>query len=778
MDPQKLRKAYEFKIGKERTRQLSDEQITLLSKYYNSLSEKEQSVVDNALAQGKTNDLTDMADAFISENDQEPYEPSDIVKQYDAKFDEAVEEYNKKVEKFKAKEEKRIAGMFQYKKPVGPEPMQGPKEPPKQTYSPENDEDWESETNDQLGTKLDEVLEQIRNEPLPQPTKTKRRKTKGKKALQRKSARMDAKEMGVGASLTEIMTNVVETREALFDLYKVNKERFQFKKKIDKQLTAALSAKLRERAIEKGDSADDATGLKPVDEEGKKKKPGLLKKSLISGLVGGAIMTTMPLLIEGLRPFFERDRENEGENQWWDFLDVFPNEIKKDLDEEPALEPIPEEPTSIADQSGGLGTPDPEPMQQPAAEPMQQPAPAAKTPTVAPMPLRNTNIPGDPGYQRPQPMPLRAAAEGGKFVGGEHEPLRPISKPPVGNTKVRKLTKPLSSVISLPQKAAAAGVLSFANSIISPFAAFLPDSGKQFIKNIYRSVADSSGLSGMKLDMGEDQNVIEKIKKKLGDILNSLLGISPAAAGTLPPSTGPTPPPPVNDPVESQGQAGGAVEADELYKSMGFSKEDWDTYRNTVAQIESSGRYDIKGGSGDHYDGRYQLGAAAKTDGARYAGIQDPGHSAAAREAFRNDPALQEQLMAGFTKANHSYLMNNPEYANATPQRKLQILGYAHNQGMGGAENWMKTGQVGSDGFGTKGTKYTDALAEEFRKQKVAQPKVRSGMEQQPPEASPKRNLLQQMLPGLFPAPAPVVKPEMGPLSVPSGRRAPQQPGS
>ena len=126
--------------------------------------------------------------------------------------------------------------------------------------------------------------------------------------------------------------------------------------------------------------------------------------------------------------------------------------------------------------------------------------------------------------------------------------------------------------------------------------------------------------------------------------------------------------------MESQGQAGGAVEADELYKSMGFSKEDWDTYRNTVAQIESSGRYDIKGGSGDHYDGRYQLGAAAKTDGARYAGIQDPGHSAAAREAFRNDPALQEQLMAGFTKANHSYLMGNSEYANATPQKNFKSL--------------------------------------------------------------------------------------------------------
>ena len=43
-------------------------------------------------------------------------------------------------------------------------------------------------------------------------------------------------------------------------------------------------------------------------------------------------------------------------------------------------------------------------------------------------------------------------------------------------------------------------------------------------------------------------------------------------------------------------------------------------------------------------------------------------------------------------------------------ERKLQILGYAHNQGMGGAENWITTGVVGSDGFGTKGTKYTDLI--------------------------------------------------------------------
>lgn len=170
-------------------------------------------------------------------------------------------------------------------------------------------------------------------------------------------------------------------------------------------------------------------------------------------------------------------------------------------------------------------------------------------------------------------------------------------------------------------------------------------------------------------------------------------------------------------PMTSAGQASGAVQSDgELVSSMGFSPGDWDLFRNTVAQIESGGTYDISGGSGDHYDGRYQLGAAAKTDGARYAGVVDPGHGPGAREAFRKDAELQEKLFAGFTKANHTYLMGVPEYKDSTPQRKLQILGYAHNQGMGGAANWMKTGVVGADGFGTKGTKYTDSIAAEFRK--------------------------------------------------------------
>ena len=168
--------------------------------------------------------------------------------------------------------------------------------------------------------------------------------------------------------------------------------------------------------------------------------------------------------------------------------------------------------------------------------------------------------------------------------------------------------------------------------------------------------------------------------------------------------------------------AGGAVAASQLYKEIGANSEQWDIFRNSIALIESTGKYGIPGGSGMHYDGRYQMGEDAKKDGSRVAGVSYPGHSsdpnAHVRVSFRNNPQLQETIFTGFTVANHRYLMRNPKYKSASVERKLQILGYAHNQGMGGAENWLTTGVVGADGFGTKGTKYTDLIAKNFKAKK------------------------------------------------------------
>ena len=162
--------------------------------------------------------------------------------------------------------------------------------------------------------------------------------------------------------------------------------------------------------------------------------------------------------------------------------------------------------------------------------------------------------------------------------------------------------------------------------------------------------------------------------------------------------------------------------ASELYKEIGANAEQWDIFRNSVALIESNGDYSVPGGSGMHYDGRYQMGEAAKIDGSKIAGVEYPGHSddpnAEVRAKYRANPELQETIFTGFTVANHRYLIRNATYKDSSVERKLQILGYAHNQGMGGAENWITTGVVGKDGFGTKGTKYTDLIAANFKAKK------------------------------------------------------------
>ena len=224
-----------------------------------------------------------------------------------------------------------------------------------------------------------------------------------------------------------------------------------------------------------------------------------------------------------------------------------------------------------------------------------------------------------------------------------------------------------------------------------------------------------SEMSGLKLStVDEAEKGAEGLASFFSNFLGALGSMVPGAPGL---GGGP------GGPGGGQtGTATGAVGASDLYKEIGADAQQWDIFRNTVALIESGGKYDIFGGSGDHYDGRYQMGEAAKIDGSRLAGVEYPGHSDdpnnQARAAYRSNPELQETIFTAFTVANHRYLMGNETYASANVERKLEILGYAHNQGMGGAENWMTTGEVGADGFGTKGTKYTDMIAANFRAQK------------------------------------------------------------
>jgi hypothetical protein len=151
---------------------------------------------------------------------------------------------------------------------------------------------------------------------------------------------------------------------------------------------------------------------------------------------------------------------------------------------------------------------------------------------------------------------------------------------------------------------------------------------------------------------------------------------------------------------------------------IGLTDKQWDTYRNEVAKIESrgSGGYAAKGGYNNHYDGRYQMGRVAKADAAQILGI-DLGHSSAEREAFRDNPELQEKAFAAFTAKNHDYLSKKSEkYRNLSKEEQLSVLAYAHNQGWSGARDWLKSGEEGKDAFGTSGAKYYNAVLSALKK--------------------------------------------------------------
>lgn len=90
----KLRKNYEFKLGKKLIEKLSDEQILLLSKYYNSLSKDEQKELDVKIFKGDSNELSDMAEGFINEsNDDDEIEPEE-----DQKIDDLLKQIREEVD--------------------------------------------------------------------------------------------------------------------------------------------------------------------------------------------------------------------------------------------------------------------------------------------------------------------------------------------------------------------------------------------------------------------------------------------------------------------------------------------------------------------------------------------------------------------------------------------------------------------------------------------------------------------------------------------------------
>lgn len=49
-------------------------------------------------------------------------------------------------------------------------------------------------------------------------------------------------------------------------------------------------------------------------------------------------------------------------------------------------------------------------------------------------------------------------------------------------------------------------------------------------------------------------------------------------------------------------------------------------------------------------------------------------------------------------------------------EQKLAVLAYAHNQGAGGARDWLNTGIAKKDGFGTYADRYSNLFLSNLKK--------------------------------------------------------------
>lgn len=178
------------------------------------------------------------------------------------------------------------------------------------------------------------------------------------------------------------------------------------------------------------------------------------------------------------------------------------------------------------------------------------------------------------------------------------------------------------------------------------------------------------------------------------------------------------------DPTEANTGESGAV--DRLRAKGAFGPkpfgDKFSTFADKVSGIESGGRYDLMGGAGGKYAGKYQMSRDAINDAAKRLHEDAP-----STDQFLKDPGMQERYFRAYTDMNRAYLSSHDAmFSKLSEDKQLAILGYAHNQGAGGALKWMHGGAVGHDAFGTAGTKYSDAITAALAtpQQQVAQNKT------------------------------------------------------
>jgi hypothetical protein len=150
----------------------------------------------------------------------------------------------------------------------------------------------------------------------------------------------------------------------------------------------------------------------------------------------------------------------------------------------------------------------------------------------------------------------------------------------------------------------------------------------------------------------------------------------------------------------------------------GFTAKQWDAYRLGVTDLESKGKgYDIAGGAGGHYLGKYQIGHAEIAGAAKRLGVDTP-----TDDQFRKDPKMQEKFFENYTMDHYNTMMKDPEFAKLSKEDQLKYLGVGHNQGVGNSIQDIGSAHIvgalatlhgrgwGHDAWGTKSDRYYNSV--------------------------------------------------------------------
>ena len=147
---------------------------------------------------------------------------------------------------------------------------------------------------------------------VPTPDgKKKRKKTRGKgpvKGGKGFGSAIPKKGKGGKSGLHNIAKNIGEARKALFGLFKVQKDRFKLRKSVDRKLATKLGAQQAEKGIE--DEPDSPGSENKDDGRYKKGEKSDFEKKATTGILSALYVMAMPLMIKGLRPFFEEQADD------------------------------------------------------------------------------------------------------------------------------------------------------------------------------------------------------------------------------------------------------------------------------------------------------------------------------------------------------------------------------------------------------------------------------------------------------------------------------------